>query len=141
MTSLGALRNAMRNIAAKKGAFTLFGLFMRADALGTWDLVVAAPWLEGGTLKAISDFVALLKGSAGKQVFRGLSRVQIFGDDDPALEDFLTAVSVDDGEFRIKKSNLFGLDIDEAIVLRAKRPESDSVRETAPVATATARRR
>jgi len=114
----------MHKIAARKGDFTLFGLFLPADALGTWDLVVAAPWLEEGNLKALRDFVALVKNSAGKRVFRELSRVKIIADDDPALENVLTAFEVDDGEFRIKKLKLFGRDIDEAIFLRARKPES-----------------
>jgi hypothetical protein len=45
----GVLRKAMHEIAAKKGDFTLFALFKRADGLGRWDLVVSAPWLEGST--------------------------------------------------------------------------------------------
>src|ERR1035438_8521788 len=52
------LRRAMHEIAKRKGDFTLFALFMPADAPlmqagdpGTWDLVVSAPWLERGRLK------------------------------------------------------------------------------------------
>ena len=43
MIATSRLRKAMRDIAAEKGEFTLFGLFMRTDAPGTWDLVVSAP--------------------------------------------------------------------------------------------------
>ncbi len=50
----------MDEIARKKGEFTLFALLMRADAPGTWDLVVSAPWLESGKLKATGEFVRLL---------------------------------------------------------------------------------
>lgn len=46
--TLAALHEAMRDIGVRKGEFTLFGLFMRSDAPGTWDLVVSAPWLEAG---------------------------------------------------------------------------------------------
>jgi hypothetical protein len=53
MTAIGDFRRAMHEIAVKKGNFTLFALFMPADAPlhrgddpGTWDLVVSAPWLE-----------------------------------------------------------------------------------------------
>jgi hypothetical protein len=140
MISIGALRKAMRDISAKRGDFTLFGLFMRADAPGTWDLVVAAPWIEEGKLKGLSEFVHLLTDSVGEQVFRDLSRVQTVSEDNPALKKILTAFSVDDGEVRIKKSNLFGLEIDDAIILRAKRPESESAQRVVSPATAEHRR-
>ncbi len=53
MIHTAALDKAMDDIAKRKGEFWLFGLFMRADASGIWDLVVAAPWLESGKLKAV----------------------------------------------------------------------------------------
>jgi len=114
----------MREIAAKKGEFTLFGLFMRSDAPGAWDLVVSAPWLEKGKLKATSELVTLLTDSIGEQALRHFSRVQTVNADNPALKAILAAFSVDDGEVRVQKSNLFGLEIEDAIILRAKKPGS-----------------
>ena len=127
MISVTALRKAMHEISSKKGEFTLFGLFMRADAPGTWDLVVSAPWLEDGKLKALSELVHLLTASIGEQAFRDLSRVQTVGEGNPALKKILTAFAVDDGEVRIKQSNLFGLEIDDAIILRARKPKPRTV--------------
>src|ERR1041385_2376452 len=122
MISVPALRKAMHEISSKKGPFTLFGLFMRSDAPGTWDLVVSAPWLEEGKLRALSQFVELLTDSIGEQAFRDFSRVQTVGEENPALRKILTAFSVDDGEVRVSKSHLFGLEIEDAIILRARRP-------------------
>lgn len=111
----------MRDIAAKKGDFTLFGLFMRADAPGTWDLVVSAPWLEQGKLKALGEFTKLLSESIGEDSLREFSRIATVSRRDPALHALMSAFSVDDGELRVKRSNLFGLEIEDAIILRAKR--------------------
>jgi hypothetical protein len=122
MIATNSLRKAMRDIAAKKGDFTFFGLFMRSDAPGTWDLVVSAPWLEKGKLKATSEFVELLTDSIGEQALRNFSRIQTVGTGNPALKAVLAAFSVDDGEVRVQKSILFGLEIEDAIILRAKRP-------------------
>ena len=124
MISVPTLRKAMHEISSQKGDFTLFGLFMRSDAPGTWDLVVSAPWLEDGKLKALSEFVHLLTNSIGEQAFRDLSRVQTVGEESPALKKILSAFSVEDGEVRIRQSNLFGLEIEDAIILRAQRPKS-----------------
>ena len=136
MIASSALRKAMHEIAAKKGDFTLFALFMRSDAPGTWDLVVSAPWLEKGKLKATSEFVGLLTDSIGEQALRYFSRVQTVSRDNPALKAILAAFSVDDGEVRVQKSNLFGLKIEDAIIFRAKRPGSNAPPNTAMEPTA-----
>lgn len=114
----------MREIAAKKGDFTLFGLFMRADAPGTWDLVVSAPWLEHGKLKALGEFTVLLSKEIGEQSLRQFSRIVTLNQHDPALKAVVSAFSVDDvddGELRVKNCNLFGLEIEDAIIIRAQR--------------------
>jgi hypothetical protein len=121
MISIEALRKAMREISARKGPFTLFGLFMRSDVSpGLWDLVVSAPWLESGKLKATNEFVRLLRESVGEDVFTELARIQTVGSDSPALKAILKSFSVEDGETRVQRTNLFGLEIDDAIILRAK---------------------
>lgn len=125
MIATSSLRKAMHEIAAQKGDFTLFGIFMRSDAPGTWDLVVGAPWLDKGKLRATSEFVKLLTESIGEEALRNFSRIQTVASESPALKALLAAFSVDDGEVRVQHSNLFGLDIEEAIILRAKRPELD----------------
>lgn len=121
-----SLRKAMREIAAQKGDFTLFGLFMRSDAPGTWDLVVSAPWLEKkGKLKATSEFVELLSASIGEQALRDFSRIQTIDSESPGLKAILKAFDVEDDEVRVQNSNLFGLQIEDAFIFRAKRPVSD----------------
>ena len=121
MISTKKLRKAMRKIAAKKGDFALFGLFMRADAPGTWDLVVSAPWLEQGNLKSLEEFTELLSNEIGEQSLREFSRVVTLKPGDPSVTAVVSAFSVDDGELRVQHSNLFGLDIDDAIIMRAKK--------------------
>jgi hypothetical protein len=124
MIPTNKLKKAMRDIASKKGQFTLFGLFMRADAPGQWDLVVSAPWLEQGKLKALSEFTALLSDSIGEKSLKEFSRIVTLKSGDPALKAVTAAFSVDDGEVRVQRSNLFGLEIEDAIILRAKRAAS-----------------
>lgn len=125
MIATPILRKAMHDIAAKKGPFTLFGLFMRSDAPGTWDLVVSAPWLDKGQLKATSELVELLAESIGEQALRHFSRIQTVNKESPALKAILQGFSVDDGDVRVKNSNLFGLEIEDALILRAKAPSTN----------------
>jgi hypothetical protein len=118
-----ALRHAMHDIAAKKGEFTLFALFRRADAPGTWDLVVSAPWIESGKLKTTSEFVKLLADSIGTESLNQFARVQTVSEESPAVKFLLANCPVDDREIRLQSTDLFGLDIEEAIIFRAKRPD------------------
>jgi hypothetical protein len=54
-------------------------LFMRPTGLGTWDLVVAAPWLKTGQLEATREVVELLTDSIGKQALRHFAPIQTVG--------------------------------------------------------------
>jgi hypothetical protein len=117
MISTDKLRKAMREIAAAKGDFTFFGIFLRADALGSWDLVVSAPWLEERRLKPLE----LLTKSIGRQSLRQFARIVTLNPRDPPLKAVVSAYAVDDGEVRVQHSKLFGLDIEDAIIMRAKK--------------------
>jgi hypothetical protein len=117
-----SLRKAMRNIANKKGDFTLFAKIRRSDAPGTWDLVVSAPWLEEGKLKATSELVELLSDSVGETSLHEFSRIATLATDHPIVKAILESLAVDDGEHRIQNTDLFGLNVEDAVVFRAKRP-------------------
>jgi hypothetical protein len=134
----------MHEIAAKKGDFTLFALFKRADGLGRWDLVVSAPWLEGGKLKVLSELVDLVAKSMGRKRLTELARVETVPGDDPTVKSILDSLPVDDDdtERRIQNVDFFGLQIEEAIIVRAKRPErKKAVRKALQPAGAGASRR
>lgn len=117
------LQKAMREIAAKRGDLTLFALFKRANApFGNWDLVVSAPWLERDRYKATTEVVNLLVDTIGRKSLTQLARVEVIRDDNPGLEFVLANFPVDDGELRLRDTELFGLDMDEGIIFRARRP-------------------
>ena len=122
MINTNVVRKAMCEIAAKKGEFTLFALLMRTDAPGTWDLVVSAPWLEGGKLKATGEFVRLLAQSIGEESLQQFSRVVALDRDDPPVKFILENLPVEDRELRIQSTDLLGLQIQEGIIFQAKKP-------------------
>ena len=129
MTATHALRRAMHEIAARKGSFTLFALFMRADAPfmraddpGTWDLVVSAPWLDRGKLKALGELVDLLAKSIGRQALQQFSRVEAVPGNHPSVQFILRDIPVEDGERQVQSTDLFGLEIERGIIFRAWRP-------------------
>src|SRR5687767_14946647 len=109
-----ALRKAMREISNTKGDFTLFAKILRSDALGKWDLVVSAPWLQEGTLKATAELVNLLSKSVGNGALHEFSRIETVGSDHPTVKFILANLPVDDGELHVQSTDLFGLQIDDA---------------------------
>jgi len=140
----------MDEIAARKGSFTLFALFLRADAPfmraddpGTWDLVVSAPWLERGKLKALGELVDLLAKSIGRQALQQFSRVEAVAGNDPSVQFILRAIPVEDGERHIQSTDLIGLQIERAIIFRAWRPDAKkpASKELHPVAAGSSRSR
>ncbi len=123
MINTNVLRKAMREIAANRGNFTLFALLMRADGPGTWDLVVSAPWLESGKLRATSEFVRLLAQSIGEESLQQFSRVLALNSADAPLKFILENIPVEDGEIRIENTDLLGMQIKEGIILRSMKPK------------------
>ena len=123
MINTNVLRKAMHEIAAKRGDFTLFALLMRADGPGTWDLVVSAPWLESGKLRATSEFVRLLAQSIGEESLQQFSRVLALNSADAPLKFILENIPVEDGEIRIENTDLLGMQIKEGIILRSMKPK------------------
>ena len=129
MIATSDLRRAMHEIADRKGNFTLFALFMRADAPfaradapGTWDLVVSAPWLEGSKLKAIRELVDLLAKTIGSKSVQEFSRVEAVPVNDPTIQLILRSVPVEDGERHIQSTDLLGMRIEKGIIFRAWQP-------------------
>ncbi|SPF56324.1 hypothetical protein SBA4_830022 [Candidatus Sulfopaludibacter sp. SbA4] len=117
-------RKAMNYIAARKGEFTLFALFLPDDGLGSWrgwDLVVSAPWLKRDDLESRGEVIDLMAKSIGRRSFRQLSRVVVLRDD-PTVRSLLVP-PVEDEDRTLQNVELFGLQFEKVIILRAKRPE------------------
>ena len=95
MIHIEKFRRVMEDISAERGEFVFFGLFLREEAPDTWDLVISAPWLETGKLKALGEFVEKVTAIVGKQELLTLSRIVTLNHDDPNLEAVLKTVQVD----------------------------------------------
>lgn len=125
MIATSVLQKAMREIAAKRGDFTLFALFKRANApFGDWDLVVSAPWLERSRYEATTDVVNLLVDTIGRKSLPHFARIEVIQEDNPGLDVVLANFAADDGELHLRDIELFGLEMDAGIIFRAKRPEA-----------------
>lgn len=124
------LRQVMDQVSAEKGDFTLFGLFLSEDSPDKWDLVVSAPWLEAGKLKALSEFVEKLAAIVGQEEVLSLSKIVTLNHDNPSLNAILRTVRVEDQPVELQNGNLFGLEIKRAYILRAKASEDSMLTAT-----------
>ena len=94
---------------------------MREEASGRWDLVISAPWLEAGKLKALGEFVEKLSDRFGQEEAMSFSRIVTLNSDDPALHTILEEVAADRIPYEEQGTGLFGLPIEHAVILRVRR--------------------
>ena len=118
------LRKFMKQVEARKGRFTLFGVFLREDSPGLWDLVLAAPWLENGKLEALGEFAEQMSKTLGTDEVMSFSRIVTLNHDDPALRAILSEIGSLEKPLEKQGHDLFGLPIEHAVILRAMRPKA-----------------
>ena len=94
---------------------------MREDSFGLWDLVVSAPWLEEGRLKALREFAKALASVMGREAMLTFSRIVTLNRDEPALRAIVDEVEEASLPFSKQGHNLFGLPIEDAYILRVRR--------------------
>ncbi|MDA2923334.1 hypothetical protein MYX65_01545 [Acidobacteria bacterium AH-259-L09] len=104
----------IEEVEHEHGRFTLFGLFLREGAQDNWDLVLSAPWLERGKLKALGEFVQKFASTLGQDKLLELSRIVTVNQGDPALKAILNETRAVRGVKKLQDSNLFGLPIEQA---------------------------
>lgn len=71
---IGKCQTAEEALSRARGGFALFGLFERSDFLGSWDIVVAAPWF-GTDHEAIQAIVDQLMPLFSKAEWLSVSRI------------------------------------------------------------------
>ena len=82
---------------------------------------MSAPWLEEGRLTALRELVKTLASVIGQEAVRSLSRVVTLNRDEPALHAILDEVGETPLPLSKQGHNLFGLPIEDAYILRARR--------------------
>lgn len=115
------LRSVAREIAAEKGPFLLFALFLREDATDCWDFVVSAQWLEADKGAALRYLAPKLQAVASLEELGKLSRIVILGRDQPALAAIQSAYDVEHGFAEVDHSNFDGLKIEQAYIITSRR--------------------
>ena len=113
-----------REISAEKGGFFLFGLFLREDGVGWWDLVAAAPWFKARDDEVL-DYIAKIvqERLAPKEILK-LSRVVPIDPDNPGIEKIHQLVNVEHGTVELTNNFFFGMEMKRAYIITSRRESS-----------------
>lgn len=118
-------------IAARKGSFVLFALFLREDVPDRWDLIVSAPWISSDKQGAVGFLIDQIKSQLGAEDLTRLSRIVPVDPEHVAVQDFNRAIQVEHGSVELRDRDIFGLSIKHAYVITSKSPEVPVAKEAA----------
>jgi hypothetical protein len=108
-------------VAAEKGDFELFALFLREDSPGKWDLIVAAPWIVADKREALFYLSRQVKQKLGPTELPILSRIVILEKGDRILEDLLVFPEHEHSVFEFTNCRFNDLVVKHAFVITSKR--------------------
>jgi len=123
---LDKLKIALKDLERESGGVLLFALFLREEALGKWDLLISAPWLDARGLELYEQVTQAVQKQMGDTEITQLSRIVILKSGDPAVAFLQHLYPVPNGSF-IEVANCeplsdkFGFTIKRAYVLRCVR--------------------
>lgn len=113
-------RDLEARIAAEKGGFTLFALFMREEAPHVWDLIVSAPWATD-RYDVVDYFVDQIKEHLGAQDLTNLARIVVADPEHPDIQALNRAVQIEHGGVEVRDSTFSGLPIKHGFIITSKR--------------------
>jgi len=114
------LRGFEQILAAEKGPFNLFALFLREDAPDVWDLVVAAEWIEEDQSQALAELSKRVRAYLRADEITRISRVVIVERANPTVKAIASSLSITHGVAEVANSNFFGLAIKHAFIITAQ---------------------
>lgn len=121
------LQHLEKEVSDEKGSFDLFGVFLREDSAGRWDVVAAARWFGDDKREALEFLSARLKRSLGSDGMVLISRIVPLASHDRFLEAVREAVSVQHGLREISDVEFAGVHVARGYVITS-RPLSERSR-------------
>jgi hypothetical protein len=111
-------------LAARKGSFVLFALFMREDAPDRWDLIASAPWLGKDNRRSVDYLIKEISSTLGSEDLTNLSRIVVADPDDVAVQNLNRTIQVEHGSVEVRDSTFFGLPVKHAFIITSQRPQT-----------------
>lgn len=110
-----------KELSEKHGAFNLFALFLREDAVDKWDILVASDWIYQDKQKSLSLIAEKLQEKLNKDELINISRIVLIENNNPALDAIQQAIHIKHEPIEVKDSNFFGLQIKHAYIITSHR--------------------
>lgn len=115
------LQNLEIKLSEEAGPFDLFGLFLRQESSGKWDLVVAAKWFGDEKRKALEVISARLKRSVGNEGIHLISRIVPLAPHDRFLSDLTSAITIEHGIHELGSCEFGDVSIARAFIVTSAR--------------------
>ena len=128
---LQKLKIVLGDLEREYGIVLLFAFFLREEALGRWDLLISAPWLEPRVLNSYEKVSKAIQKHLDNKELLQISRIVVLEADDPAVAFLQDLHSVPNGSFvEVQNceplSDKFGFTIKRAFVLRCIKHGDDT---------------
>jgi len=127
-------------LSRRWGAFGLFALFLRENAMDRWDLIVSAPWAQADEWKALKRISTRLRQELSVDDLVLLSRVVIVPETHPEVVALNRTVQTEHAAIEVQDREFFGMHMRHAVIFASKSPASHHARARHPTATSHNRR-
>jgi hypothetical protein len=125
---LAKYREIEAEVTRERGECSLFALFLREDAHGKWDLVVAAPWIGNWNMKALKYLSSKVTSRLDLQELLSLSKVVLVSPNDEPVQRLIREfpVNSDQEPVEIRDWDYDGMPIARGYILAA-RPTREAI--------------
>ncbi|HEY8506366.1 MAG TPA: hypothetical protein VIL46_17410 [Gemmataceae bacterium] len=113
---------AEKRLEEAHGKFAFFGLFLRADSPGKWDVVAAADWIQQDPVAGLRQVAEEVQRTLSPEHLLAISRVVVLPPDDPRLLAVSTAVRTEHTPAEVEAGSFDGMKLEQAVVLTSRPP-------------------
>ncbi|MDE3055601.1 MAG: hypothetical protein KGI80_02760 [Verrucomicrobiota bacterium] len=121
------VKSAIKRLETEKGQLLICALFLRADALEKWDIVLAASWLNPKEMLSYEILSSCLQNFLTPSDLVQFSRIVILEQDDPIVSFLLNLETVKNGGYKELSADIltekFRFTIKKAYLLRSQKSE------------------
>lgn len=116
------LKKILKEIKSNKGAVTVFAILKMDELTEKWSVVFSAPWVSESNLTDTFNYLRglLLKELDSEEVLT-IARLSVYVNGEHLIQLITGAVSITDGDFVLKNSQLNGYEIHEAHIFESTR--------------------
>ena len=119
------LKAAIQGLEKEHGPLLICALFLRDDALGRWDVVISASWLNSSKMSSYEILAEGLKKFLSDSDLVHFSHIVILDEDDPTISYLLDLETIKNGGYKELSadtlSERFKFPIKKAYLLRSQK--------------------